>query len=380
MTEAAAEAAKVADGERVSFTSGGETIVGRLFAAAFGEGPAPAVAIIGPMTYVKEQSPVQYARRLAGNGYTALIFDPRYRGESGGEPRCLEDPVAKVEDLRAAVGYLAGRPEVDRGRLGVVGICMGGNTAVHAAADDPLIKVVAAVTPHFRNAAADAQWLGGAQAVAARLERGRQAKATYEATGRVEYVPGVHSQRTDVGMPGLAPWTWYQEQADRGVWENQHAVMSEVALLSYESLSAAARLTKPFLLVHGANCALPEQAERHFAVVPTPGPNRPNATSQSSPPPKNSICSPTHHTWRSTTTQWSWMPPPHALPTGSRVTLAPAKVTAGATRRRAFRVRNGTAESRSGQAGRHCAPTRSAKRNCTVAVNFTRELRAKDQQ
>ncbi|WP_147341041.1 hypothetical protein [Actinomadura logoneensis] len=44
---------------------------------------------------------------------------------------------------------------------------------------------------------------------------------------------------------------------------------SEVALLSYESLSAAARLTKPFLLVHGANCALPEQAERHFAVVPT---------------------------------------------------------------------------------------------------------------
>src|SRR3954467_5851852 len=109
------------DGERVTFTSG-ETIVGRLYPAAFGSDPAPAVAIIGPMTFVKEHAPVQYARRLADNGYAALIFDPRYRGESGGEPRCLEDPVAKVEDLRAAVSFLATRPEIDADRLAVVGI------------------------------------------------------------------------------------------------------------------------------------------------------------------------------------------------------------------------------------------------------------------
>ncbi len=44
-----------AGGERVTFESGGETIVGRLFPAAFGDGPAPAVAIIGPMTFQKEQ-------------------------------------------------------------------------------------------------------------------------------------------------------------------------------------------------------------------------------------------------------------------------------------------------------------------------------------
>jgi fermentation-respiration switch protein FrsA (DUF1100 family) len=34
-------------------------------------------------------------------------------------------------------------------------------------------------------------------------------------------------------------------------------------------VSAAARLTKPFLLIHGDNCALPDQARRHFAVVPS---------------------------------------------------------------------------------------------------------------
>jgi uncharacterized protein len=263
------DTADASDGERVTFTSGGQTLVGRLYPAAFGSGPAPAVAIVGPETFVKEQAPLPYARRLARNGYTALIFDPRYRGESGGEPRCLEDPVAKVEDLRAAVAFLAARPDVDTGRLAVLGICMGGNSAVHAAADDPLIRAVAAVTPHFRNAEADALWLGGEAAVAARLARGAEAKAKYEANGEVEYVPGVDSVRLDVGMPGLLPWSWYQAQADRGIWDNQYAVMSDAALLSYESLSAAARLTKPFLVIHGDNCALPDQAKRHFAVVPT---------------------------------------------------------------------------------------------------------------
>lgn len=217
MFEASTDTAGTTDGERVTFTTGGETVVGRLFPAAFGTGPAPAVAIIGPMTFVKEQAPLQYARRLARNGYTALIFDPRYRGESGGEPRCLEDPVAKAEDLRAAVAFLATRPEADAERLGVLGICMGGNSAVHAAADDPLIRAVATVTPHFRNAEADAQWLGGEQAVAARLARGGEATGKFEATGEVEYVPGVDSVRMDVGMPGLLPWCWYQAQADRGI-------------------------------------------------------------------------------------------------------------------------------------------------------------------
>ncbi|MEC3956842.1 alpha/beta fold hydrolase [Nocardia sp. CDC153] len=259
----------VEDGERVSFASGGETVVGRLYEAGFANGRSPAVAIIGPMTFVKEQAPVQYARRLAANGFTALVFDPRSRGESGAEPRCVEDPMGKLADLRAAVGFLAARDEVDAERIAVLGVCFGGNTAVHAAADDPLIRAVAAVTPHFRNPQADAMWLGGPQAVADRLARGREALAKYEATGEVRYVTAVHSTSLDVGMPGLAPWSWYQPWADRGLWDNRHAVLSDAALLSYESLSAAARLTKPFLLIHGDNCALPDQAKRHFAVVPT---------------------------------------------------------------------------------------------------------------
>jgi hypothetical protein len=64
-------------------------------------------------------------------------------------------------------------------------------------------------------------------------------------------------------------WSWYQLWADRGLWENRYAVMSDAAVLSYDSISAAARLTKPSLMVHSDQCAHPDAARRQLAVVPT---------------------------------------------------------------------------------------------------------------
>ena len=253
----------------VTFESQGETIVGSLFAPAFGIDPAPAVAIVGPMSYQKEQAPTLYAERLAQLGYAALVFDTRYRGESGGEPRCYENPAAKVDDLRAAVSFLSERADVDPGRLALLGICMGAGHALSAAADDSRVGAVAAVTGHYRDPAADALWLGGESAVAARLARGREALEKYEATGEIDYVPAVDFSRGDVGMPGELVWSWYELWAQRGLWENRYAVQSDAAVFSYESLSAAARLTKPLLMVHSDQCAIPDAARRHFAVVPS---------------------------------------------------------------------------------------------------------------
>jgi fermentation-respiration switch protein FrsA (DUF1100 family) len=269
-TEAQRDTARVAARPRpVTFESHGETVVGRLYEAEFGNGPAPGVVVIGPENYQKEQAPAQYAPRFAELGYTALIFDPRYRGESGGEPRCYENPLAKIEDLAAAFDYMSELPGVDSERLALVGICFGGSYALRAAADDPRIRAVATAAAHLRDRAADVAWLGSEATVAERLARGHAALEKYQATGTVDYVPCVDFSRRDVGMPGETVWSWYQLWADRGLWENRYAVMSDAAVLTYDSISAAARLTTPLLMVHSDQCAVPAAARRHFSVVPS---------------------------------------------------------------------------------------------------------------
>ena len=149
MSETAqADSSKLYEVRDVTFPSGGETLVGKLFMPA-GIGPHAAVAVIGPVAYVKEQSPVQYASRLARQGVAALIFDPRFHGASSGEPRRFESGEAKIEDIQAALGFLAKQEGVGTDRLGVLGICQGVNWAIEAAVRDKRVTAVGVVAGHY---------------------------------------------------------------------------------------------------------------------------------------------------------------------------------------------------------------------------------------
>jgi len=133
--------------KRVSFKNRHITVVGNLhFPPQFdGSRKYPALILATPGSSVKEQIGAIYACRLAAHGYLALTFDPSFQGESGGQPRDLEDPASRVEDIHCAVDYLMTLPNVDEDRVGLLGICAGGGYAIKAALTERRFKAVGTV-------------------------------------------------------------------------------------------------------------------------------------------------------------------------------------------------------------------------------------------
>ena len=124
----------------------GITLAGDLYQPKNASGKLAALAVSGPFGAVKEQSSGLYAQTMAERGFITLAFDPSYTGESSGEPRNVASPDISVEDFSAAVDCLGLLPNVDRERIGIIGICGWGGMALSAAAVDKRIKAVVAST------------------------------------------------------------------------------------------------------------------------------------------------------------------------------------------------------------------------------------------
>lgn len=103
----------------------------------------PALAIGGPFGAVKQQSSGLYASQMAERGFIALAFDPSYTGESGGKPRNLASPEINTEDFSAAVDFVGLQKNVDKNKIGIIGICGFGGFALNATAADKRVKAVA---------------------------------------------------------------------------------------------------------------------------------------------------------------------------------------------------------------------------------------------
>jgi dipeptidyl aminopeptidase/acylaminoacyl peptidase len=129
----------------------------------------PAVVFCNGTAGTRRGTPTQLAPYFLEAGFVFLAFDYRGWGDSEGkllpvEP--LPKPDAKGEvtvkvrvvrwqmdfadqtqDIRAAISFVAGEPNVDAERIGILGSSYGGGLVTWVAAHDPRVKCVVAQVP-----------------------------------------------------------------------------------------------------------------------------------------------------------------------------------------------------------------------------------------
>lgn len=152
------------------------------------QGRYPAVVVAHPNGGVKEQTAGLYAQRLAELGYVTIAADAAYQGASGGQPRNVDQPAHRIEDIHGMADFISRYPGVDAARLGVLGICGGGGYTLAAAQTDKRFKAVATLSMFNsgrvrRNGYADSQLASIPQ----RLQDASAARAQESAGGEVRY-------------------------------------------------------------------------------------------------------------------------------------------------------------------------------------------------
>lgn len=237
----------------------------------------PAVVVAHPNGGVKEQVAGLYAQRLAELGYITIAMDAAYQGGSGGEPRNVDKPQYRTEDIHGAADFITRYAGVDVTRVGLLGICGGGGYSLSAAKADKRFKSIATLSMFNsgrvrRNGFADSQL----STIQDRLRQASAARAQEAAGGKVLYIGG-GAAATDAQIAAM-PFEMYREgyvyyershgHPNSGAYPNSggaYAVSSLLDLMRWDATDQIELIDQPLLMITGSKADSGYMSDDAFA-------------------------------------------------------------------------------------------------------------------
>jgi uncharacterized protein len=230
----------------------------------------PAVAVAHPNGGVKEQTSGLYAQHLAEDGYITIVADAAYQGASGGEPRCVDKPANRIEDIHGMADFITHYPGVDDARLGLLGVCGGGGYSLAAAKTDKRFKAIATLSMFNsgrvrRNGYVDSQL----NSIQHRLEQASTARALEAVGGEVQYAGDAHL--TDEQIAAL-PFDLYR-QGYEYYWRThahprstfRYTMSSLLDLMRFDATDQIELISQPLLMIAGSRADSLYMTEDAFA-------------------------------------------------------------------------------------------------------------------
>ena len=230
----------------------------------------PAVVVAHPNGGVKEQVAGLYAQRLAEQGYITITADAAYQGGSGGQPRSVDKPATRIEDVHGMADFITQYAGVDNYRLGLLGICGGGGYSLAAAETDKRFKVVATLSMFNsgrvrRNGFADSQL----DTIQQRLKQATDARSQEVSGGKVLYAGD--ADMSDEQIAAL-PFEMYR-QGYEYYWRThahpnstfKYTMSSLLDLMRWDAIDQIELINQPLLMIAGSKADSLYMTEDAFA-------------------------------------------------------------------------------------------------------------------
>jgi len=217
----------------------------------------PAVVVAHPNGGVKEQVAGLYAQHLAESGYITMAADASYQGASGGEPRNVDKPANRIEDIHGMADFITQYAGVNADQLGLLGICGGGGYSLKAAQTDKRFKALATLSMFNsglvrRNGFMDSQ----ISTIQERLKAASEARALEAAGGEIRYA--ADTEITDE-MADKMPFDLYRE--GHYYYHRTHAhpnstfrytMSSLLDLMEFDAATNMDLINQPLLMMAGS--------------------------------------------------------------------------------------------------------------------------------
>jgi hypothetical protein len=220
----------------VTYTLGGLTIAANVYTPANYDPRKtyPAVVVAHPNGGVKEQVAGLYAQRLAEQGYITIAADAAYQGGSAGQPRYVDKPANRVEDIHGGGGYSLKAAQSDKRFRSVATLSLFNSGRVR------------------RNGFMDSQL----NTIQQRLQQASAARAQEAAGGAVRYANDV--TLTDDQIAKL-PFELYRQGMQYYLRTHAHpnsearyTMSSLVDLMAFDAVDQLELLDQPLLLIVGS--------------------------------------------------------------------------------------------------------------------------------
>lgn len=243
---------RMAERTEVTFDSGGVECAAYLYrpAAPSGgrSGAVPCVVMAHGFSATRDDGLPGYAERFAAAGLAVVLFDYRFLGASGGEPRQLIDVGRQQEDYHAAIRYARSLAGIDRDRIVLWGTSFSGGHVIAVAARDFRLAAVISQVPYADGLAAALQvppriqlrlGVAGLQDAVGSMLRGRPPRYV-PAVGKPGEVAVMTAPEAEPGMRSMV--------AAGSRWRNEVTARTVLTLPMYRPAPRSANLGMPVLV------------------------------------------------------------------------------------------------------------------------------------